>query len=216
MVKENYLTEENFNHKIKKWERKLSEYNDRWKPFTLDDSALVVIDMQNYFLSESSHAFVVSSKFITGNIIKLIDQFRDQGKLIVFTRFAVKPDENDPIENWWNNTVKDGSFNSKINLIVLPDKNEFVIRKRTYDSFYNTSLEKLLREKKIKNLIITGVLTNLCCETTARSAFNRNFNVYFVIDATAAYNEEMHLSSLRNISYGFATPVSTKEILNDL
>ncbi len=63
---------------------------------------------------------------------------------------------------------------------------------------------------------ITRVLTNLCCETAAREAFVRDFDVFFAIDATAAYNEEMHLATLMNFAYGFATPVTTYSIVQAL
>ncbi|MCP4152595.1 MAG: isochorismatase family protein, partial [bacterium] len=66
----------------------------------------------------------------------------------------------------------------------------------------------------ITRVIITGVMTHLCCETTARSAFVRNFEVYFTIDATATYNREFHKSTLLNLSHGFASPVLTSDILN--
>ena len=61
--------------------------------------------------------------------------------------------------------------------------------------------------------MICGVMTHLCCETTARDAFMRGFDVYFVMDATATCNEELHLSSLLTLSHGFAVMVETEEVL---
>ncbi|MES0360330.1 MAG: isochorismatase family protein, partial [Anaerolineales bacterium] len=59
----------------------------------------------------------------------------------------------------------------------------------------------------------SGVMTHLCCETTARSAFVRGFEVFFVIDGTATYNEDYHMATLLNLAHGFTTPVLTKEVL---
>ena len=56
-------------------------------------------------------------------------------------------------------------------------------------------------------------MTHLCCESTARAAFMKDFEVYFVVDATATQYEELHLSSLRTLSDGFAVPVTTDHVL---
>ncbi|XXG60368.1 hypothetical protein AAC387_Pa04g2295 [Persea americana] len=62
----------------------------------------------------------------------------------------------------------------------------------------------MLRDKGIEEVIITGVMTNLCCETTARDAFVRGFRVFFSTDATATSSREMHEATLLNLGYGFA------------
>lgn len=214
MLKEQYLTEENLYRKITHWKKKISQYSKRVKKFKLTNSALLIIDMQNYFLNERSHAYVPSSRVILKNIAQLLNLFRKKKLPIIFTYFAVKKNEKDTIKDWWNDTVNVGSSQSRIVEEIKPKEEEGVLRKRTYSSFYNTKLERFLKKHNVKNLLITGVLTNLCCETTAREAFVRNFNVFFVMDATATYNEEMHLFSLINLSYGFATLVSTEEIIS--
>jgi len=60
---------------------------------------------------------------------------------------------------------------------------------------------------------VCGVMTHLCCETTARSAFIRGFKTYFTIDGTATYNEQFHMASLINLSHGFAIPVLIDDIV---
>ena len=214
MLKEQYLTEENLNSKVYDWKERILLYSTRVEKFKLTDSALLIIDMQNYFLDERSHAYVPSSKVIQQNIIQILNLFRKKKLPIIFTYFAVKDNERDNIRNWWNDTVRVGSYESKIIDKLKPKKDEAVLRKNSYSSFYNTKLERFLKKHNVKNLLITGMLTNLCCETTAREAFVRNFNVFFVMDATATYNEEMHLFSLINLSYGFATLFSTEEIIS--
>jgi isochorismate hydrolase len=91
-----------------------------------------------------------------------------------------------------------------------------ILKKSQYDAFYETRLEDILREKKITQLVICGVMTNLCCETTARSAFVRGLNVFFTVDGTATYNEKFHLATLLNLSYGFAALVLVNELLTIL
>lgn len=211
-----YLTAANSSSQLRNWKKQLSPYSQRWKNFTLPDSALLIIDMQNYFLDKNSHAYVPASPAILKNIRRLIDLYRRQKLPIIFTYFAVKKNEPDPINNWWHDTVYDHTPPSQISPALAPQPHEPILRKNSYSSFYQTDLEKILQKHQVKNLVISGVLTNLCCETAAREAFVRNFNVFFLMDGTAAYSEEMHLSTLKNLAYGFATPVSTQSVISDV
>ncbi len=213
MSKETYLTEKNVRVKIKQWQQIFKPYKKRWKTFTLENSALLVIDLQNYFLDEESHAFVPSSKIVLNNTIRLINFFRKHQKTIIFTYFAVRQEEDDPIRDWWNDTVIEGSKQSKIVRELQQKEQDLLIRKSTYSPFYKTELEDFLRKKNIKNLMVTGVLTNFCYETAVREAFDRNFIVFLPIDATATYNEELHIATLKNLSQGFATLMLTEEVL---
>ena len=80
-----------------------------------------------------------------------------------------------------------------------------IIKKDRYSAFYKTDLEETLRAKNIKDLVLGGVMTNLCCETTARDAFVRDFRVLFLADGTSTTTADFHLATLKNLSYGFAT-----------
>ncbi|CAG8706003.1 20146_t:CDS:2, partial [Dentiscutata erythropus] len=81
---------------------------------------------------------------------------------------------------------------------------DFVIQSKTrYDAFYKTELNSFLTSFGIKTLIISGVKTNLCCETTARRVFDKNYDIVFLEDTTAADNKEMHQATLLNLRYGW-------------
>ena len=88
-----------------------------------------------------------------------------------------------------------------------------IIEKNTYDAFYRTNLEALLKEMNIETGIITGVMTHLCCETTARSAFVKGFNVIFPIDGSLTQNAELHEGTIRAISHGFAPTPTLKDVI---
>ena len=109
--------------------------------------------------------------------------------------------------------MREGSRESSIVGALAPQTSEKVIRKISYSSFHGTDLEEYLSMRGVKNLVITGLLTHLCCEEAAREAFARGFQVFFVIDATASYNEEMHRASIVSLSSGFVTPVTTADIV---
>ncbi|MCK4594746.1 isochorismatase family protein, partial [bacterium] len=80
-------------------------------------------------------------------------------------------------------------------------------------AFFETPLEALLNEKQVTQLVICGVMTHLCCETTARSAFVRGFQVILPVDATATYTKELHRATLLTLSHGFAIPLLTKNLV---
>ena len=96
---------------------------------------------------------------------------------------------------------------------LAPRDDEVVIRKKTYDAFLDTPLEAELRRRGVRQVVIAGVLTHMCCETTARTAFCRGFEVYLPVDGSASRSEALHLGSLTALSDAAAVPTSTEEVL---
>ncbi len=215
MLKQEYVNQENIGVKAKEWLKNVKMYSKANRfSFSPESSALLILDMQNFFLDETSHAFVPSSKTIIPNIKKILNAYRKSDYTVIFTRHALKKDEGPGIMGeWWKDVLKEDDDGSEIADALKPLRHEKMIRKNRYSAFYNTGLKDFLRKKNVKNVVITGVMTDLCCETTARDAFMNDFFVYFVADATATINEELHVSSLRTLSHGFAVPLLTDDIL---
>ncbi|CAG8785941.1 17907_t:CDS:2, partial [Racocetra persica] len=96
----------------------------------------------------------------------------------------------------------------------LVEQSDFTIQSKTrYDTFYKTELNSLLTSLDIKTLIISGIKTNLCCETTARSAFDKNYDIVFLKDTTATNTKEMHKAILLNIGYGWGIVTTVKNTI---
>ena len=187
---------------------------ERLHPLTLADSALMVIDMQRYFLDERSHAFLDAASVVKENAKRLVGLYRQRGLPIIFTRHALKDeDEAGIMASWWGDNIRDGDPMSGIVDELKPMDGEHVIRKTRYSAFIGTDLDDYLASKGVKRLVVTGVMTHLCCESTARDAFMRDFEVFFVVDATSSRDEELHLSSLRCLTDGFVIPVTTEEVV---
>ena len=186
--------------------------------FDLTNSSLLILDMQKYFLEESSHAFIPSAPAIVQNLISLIDLFLKYKRPIFITQHLNTESDAQQMIKWWKQLISEDDEESKLISEIEAYKNSShvsLIKKSQYDAFYETDLEKMLREHNTKQIVITGVMTHLCCETTARSSFVRGFEVIFVIDGTATYTEEHHLASLLNLSHGFAEPITTLELLKE-
>jgi isochorismate hydrolase len=191
----------------------------RTKTFRLDPmrSALLVIDMQEFFLDPGSHAYLPAANAIVGNVRKLLSAYRMKRLPVFFTYHAYAPGEDPGImASWWGDVVVDGTPLARVIRQLNPLENEPVLRKTKYSALAGTGLEDELKRLGTGQLVITGILTHLCCETTARAAFMRGFEVYFVIDGTATQNEELHVGSLRALADGFAMPVTTREVLKCL
>jgi isochorismate hydrolase len=161
-------------------------------------SALLVIDMQKYFYSIAEP--------IIGNLSKVILACRDAVLPIFYMQHGYEDPDKDSgmLGQWWGDPIVVGTEAWEFMDEIAPRTGDRVIRKKRYSAFYQTDLDGALRDLGIKNVIVGGVMTNLCCETTARDAFVRDFRVFFLADGTATVSEEYHLASLRNLAYGFA------------
>jgi isochorismate hydrolase len=182
--------------------------------FRSGKSALLIIDMQKFFLESSSHAYLPLAEPIIENVQRLLDAYRSTSNPIAFTRHALcKGESAGTMGRWWGDVVYDEQERSRIITQLAPQASEVVLRKTKYNAFAGTDLESILRKWGTTSVVITGVMTHLCCETTARDAFVRDFDVYFVIDATATKSEDLHIASLKTLADGFAIPVKTDEVI---
>lgn len=188
----------------------------RRKPvFTPETSALLIIDMQSFFCCPSSHAYFKDATTIIPRIQRLRNAYRDASRPIVFTRYALlRTQTPGAMGRWWNDVLYDDDHHSRLIDALQPDPQDHVIRKTQYSAFFGTDLDKILKTLNVTSLLISGVLTHLCCETTARDAFMRNYDVFFVKDATASDEKKLHAASIRTLADGCATIVTTKEVLS--
>ena len=93
---------------------------------------------------------------------------------------------------------------------------EYRIVKHKFDAFFETDLDAILRYHRVDTVIITGTATNACCESTARSAFMRDYKVVFPGDANATFDEAMHRATLVNIDLLFGRVLTTEELLAEI
>ena len=184
----------------------INQYNVRpaWpKP---SRCALLVIDMQQYFLSIAAP--------ILGNVLSIIETCRSVDIRTIFTRHGHKEVTKDGgmLAEWWGDLIEYRSKDWELIKALKPSNTDGVIDKDRYSVFHGTGLDDSLKSRKVEELIITGVMTNCCCETTARDAFVRDYRVFFVSDATATANDELHVASLKNLAFGFAHIISTEQL----
>jgi len=213
-----YVTVDNLKSKTNEWLAAIAPFNTHKLKLNTQKSALMVIDMQKFFLDPDSPTFTCGGIAILPNVKNLIDSFRRAGRPVIYTRHVHHPDGLDAgiMGWWWDGMCIDGSPESAVHDDIAPLSNEKVIDKHRYSSFYNTDLETVLRCLGIEDLVVTGIMTNMCCESTARDAYYRDYRVFFPADGTGAINEEMHRASLLNLGFGFACITTTDELISQL
>jgi nicotinamidase-related amidase len=209
--KEKYFTTENLDDEVKGILDEIRISGGRERGFQISGNpALIVTDMQEYFLSPDSHAFIPSAEAIIPNIRLLINHFQEKDHPIIFTQHNNTKEDAGNMKTWWRDLI------SSSPLLPFSSSNKTILQKSQYDAFFNTNLEDILVKKNIGTLIICGVMTNLCCETTLRSAFVRGYNAILPLDATATYKRIYHTSTFVNLSFGFCPVMTTGEILSTL
>jgi nicotinamidase-related amidase len=170
-------------------------------------TAVLLIDLQEYFRG------IINP--ILENIVSLISAARKKKVPLFFTQHSHDPGaDHGMLGRWWPDLIIKGSNDSRFIPELNVGKEDCIIRKNTYSAFHETDLEKKLKDLGVTDLVIGGVMTNLCCETTARDAFVRNFRVFFLADGTSTISEEFHLSTLKNLGYGFAILLSCQTFMD--
>lgn len=213
-MKETYLSPETLAGKTREMIRRVEQYagGRRKLLFTPEKSALLVLDMQSYFLDASSHAFVPSARAIIPHVQSLVRAFAAEKLPVILTRHINSLQDAGMMARWWSELITEDNPLSIIDPEISTPQ-AVAINKSRYDAFCNTRLENMLRDKGIERVVICGLLTHLCCETTARSAFMRGFEVFFAADGTATYNEQFHCAALLSLAHGFAALVTVRELL---
>lgn len=176
----------------------------------MEQAALLVIDMQEYFRSMVTD--------IIPHVEMLISVCRDSKVTVVYTQHGHDDPEQDGgmLGQWWGELILTGTEGATIFPEIRPLPGEKLVVKNRYSAFHNTDLDEYLKSLGIKDVIISGVMTNLCCETTARDAFVRDFRVFFLADGTATAGKEYHLATLRNLAYGFAYILTCDELIDHI
>ncbi len=191
------------------------------------DSVLLVIDMQDEFVKPNwTPYWVPEATRQVPKIAKLIEFCRQKGIPVIYTAFADtyknldRPKQGNSMPNRYKNKVAepDPAWFLEGNMWheLKPAENEIVILKPSYGAFYDTPLETILKNLKKDTVIVCGTLTNFCCSTTARQAYERGFKVVFGSDINSADDPLMHEVELKVLRKGFARVLSCKEIIEEL
>ena len=158
---EPYVTQDSISAKTKEWLEKIAPFNTHAMQLNREKSALLVVDMQYFFLDPASPTYTCGGQAIIPNIQKIVRAFRHAGRPVIYSRHVHHPDGLDAgiMGWWWEGMCLEGSPESEIHRDIAPAGNEKVINKHRYSAFYNTDLETILRTLKVEDLVMTGIMT---------------------------------------------------------
>ena len=187
----------------------------------MEGFALVIVDMQKYYLeSDSVYSEYFNSLYpgslayirtrangiVIPNILKIRKYFKENKLPVIYLRLCgVKSDRSD-LHRFFKKSYQDGSaagfegvypVESELQAdIIKPDEEDVIINKTTFSPFASSGIDAILKSLNIETLVLTGLATSQCVETTARDASDRGYDVYQIHDAQADYDDMTHEASL--------------------
>jgi ureidoacrylate peracid hydrolase len=190
-------------------------------------TALIVVDMQNGFCTHEGS--MAKLGFDVDRLMaaipgceRLAAAAREAGVRVIYTQYVyqdgvadggVVVDEIFPALRDVNLCVE-GTWDAEIIESMKPQKGDFIVKKNRPSAFYSTSLESYLRSTKVENVVICGVTTNMCVETTARDASQRDYRTFVVSDATGEVEQDRYDVALKSLGFLFARVMTVNEVLD--
>jgi ureidoacrylate peracid hydrolase len=193
-------------------------------------TALVVVDMQTYFVAPGMAGEVPMAREIVPNINRLAAALRAAGGTVAW----VTNNFPDDIEESWSvmmrelfaaprreamlEHLREGGAGHPLYHELETAEGDWHVYKTRFSAFIQGSsdLEARLRAAGIDTILVAGTLTNVCCESTARDAMMRNFRVVMVSDCNATYNDDDHNAALNSLFQVFADVMDTDQVVGRL
>ena len=196
---------------------------ERFAPAT---TAVIVVDVQNDFchpdgLSARKGHDVAAAIDMVPRLERFLAEARRAGSLVVFIQTTHDLTVDSPV---WNTRMGDldtpayepncatGTWGAEF-YVVSPSEGEVVVNKHRYSAFAGTDLDMVLRTAGIATILLTGVATNVCVESTLRDGLFLDYNVALVPDCCAAYAPELHEGTIRNVRGTFGAVLDSGDLL---
>ena len=189
-------------------------------------TALLVVDLQNAFCRPEGsfvrRGFAIADlDRVIGACLRLVAHAEGAGWPVVYTRLAYQPDYRDAGLLVANHPAirelggyAEGSFDAALLDVFRPEAPAaLVVRKTRYDPFCGTDLEAELRARHVDELVVCGVTTNVCVESTVRRAHDLDFPVRIVEDAMSSYDPALHRASVETMARHFARRVTCADVV---
>lgn len=183
-------------------------------------TALVNIDLQVCFVEGAPDGRATLER-----INRLAAACRDAGILVIHTRHVLRPDGSNMgvlgeiVPKVKAGLLNDGAESAAFHPDLVIDPRDLLIEKPRFGAFHGTDLELILRARGIDTLIISGISTPVCCDTTTREANARDFRVLFLSDGTAASGSEatdFQKATLKVLDGLFAQVLTVDEVMQKI
>ncbi len=192
---------------------------------TTEDTVLLVIDMQNTFCDDAggcvrSGLSIERLQAVIEPCRRLIEVARGAGVPVIYTRYVCQPDYADAgvFLNQLNPRLKEvdglaaGTADVEIISQLQPEEDDVIIVRNRPSAFYGANLDAQLLSSGNTRLVVCGVTTACCVESTVRDAANRDYLVFVVADAVAEFENADHRAALKSMGRLFASLTSVDEV----
>ncbi|MBT3369467.1 MAG: cysteine hydrolase [Rhodospirillaceae bacterium] len=202
------------------------------QPNTFEDPALLIVDMQNDFVRQDAPLQVPDALATVAAHQALIAAFRAQDLPVVYTKFLAtqtpsllwnwSPQCEPPTKCCWKGHQRHyPDVDAELDCTgiideLAPEAEDLIIEKYGYGAFHGTALNDSLRNLGVGSLVITGTVTQICVEETAREAFHHRFPTIVVSDAVSSFDEDLQAATLRNFAMKFGWVQSSTEVIEAL
>ncbi|WP_420829234.1 cysteine hydrolase family protein [Aquibacillus albus] len=186
-------------------------------------TALVIVDVQNDYCDSKGNLGkqgldISMVDEMIAPLAETVAQARENEVPIIFIQTIHEP-STDSVT--WANRLRDANQEGICRkdtwgaefYKIKPKKEDIIVIKHRYSAFINTRLDSVLRSLNIKSLIVTGVSTNVCVESTARDGFMLDYDIVLLSDCTAAYSKEAYEMTLKNIDQYFGSVCESKDVI---
>jgi ureidoacrylate peracid hydrolase len=180
-----------------------------------ENTVMVNIDLQNCFVDNADRGLEVVDR-----VNRLAMICRNAGILVIHTRHVVRPDHSNIgilgklVPKVRDGMLDEGSESAAFHADLRIEPNDVLLTKPRFGAFHGTDLDVILRSRGIDSLIITGITTDVCCDTTAREANARDFKVFFLSDATTTSRPpQSQRTTLELISALFGQVLTTEAMI---
>jgi nicotinamidase-related amidase len=194
--------------------------------------ALLVVDMQNDFVRVGAPLEVPESRTTIRVQQELLAACRELCIPVVYTKFVAGPERillwewspmhAPPVCCCWKGFVRhyaDVARDLDCSDVIdelYPEPGEPIVEKFGYGAFHDTNLDDLLKARRVKSVLVTGTVTQICVEETARESSKRGYRTTIISDAVSSYMPDLHAAVLKNfaLKFGWVSPAS--EVIHEL
>lgn len=190
-------------------------------------TAHVVVDLQNGFMADGQLSRCPTAPEIVPNVNRISAALRAAGGLVVYLQHTAGPEDMAGWSSFYDhfinpmrkagmgNAFAPGSFGHALWPALDVREQDLKVRKNRFGAFVpgSSDLHALLQARGIDTLIITGTVTNVCCESTARDAMMLDYKVFFVADGNAAHSDAEHNGTLSALAYIFCDVRMAAEVV---
>lgn len=196
----------------------------------VEQPALVVVDMQNDFVRVGAPLEVPDARGTIAAQQRLIAEFRSRGRPVIFTQFLARETDNllwlwspqcrpDTMCCWkgFRRRYDDAQGELDCTEVIAelqPEPGDLRIEKYSYGAFHGTDLDGHLRTLGVTSLVVTGTVTQICVDETARGGFDRGYRTTLVADAVSSFAPDLHAATLKNFAMKFGWVADAETVIS--